>query len=89
MRLDPEDFAALKPLITEVVRATLAELQPSTSSGPPRAYTEAEAAELLGYRPHQLRDERRRGRIRCSYGPRRSPRYTDEQIREYLARQQQ
>jgi hypothetical protein len=65
MRLDPSDIADLRPLITEAVRATLAELQSAEATlGPDRlGYTEREAAALIGVAQHVLRDARLRGEL--------------------------
>ncbi len=48
------------------------------------AYGEAEAARLLSLRHHQLRDERRRGRIKASKGPGKMILYSPENLIEYL-----
>src|SRR5262249_49663228 len=60
--------ASLKPLIASVVEEVLARSQRDNSGLPPDrlAWSEAEAAALLGLAVHVLRDERRRGRIRAS-----------------------
>ncbi len=64
MKLDASDIPALEPIIRAVVVATLAELQADDTKLDGRlAYPEAEAAALLGIRPHVLRDARLRGEI--------------------------
>jgi hypothetical protein len=61
------DPAALRPVIVAVVRETLAALEADRARlGDRLAYSEAEAARLLGLNPHQLRDERLRGRVAAS-----------------------
>lgn len=50
------------------------------------AYSEPEAARLLGLADHQLGDERRRGRIGCSRVVGRQVRYTVRDLSEYLDR---
>jgi hypothetical protein len=60
---------------TEHARATL----------PDRlAFPEAEAAALLGLHAYQLRDERRRGRVRASRGPGGKILYTRQNLLDYL-----
>jgi hypothetical protein len=57
----------LRPVIQLVVAEVLAALEADRATLPDRlAYSEAEAARLLGLHQHQLRDERRRGRIAAS-----------------------
>ena len=60
--LDPAD---LRPLVEAVVSEVLQRLEADRAKIPDGrlAYTEPEAAERLGVRPHQLRDCRRRGEI--------------------------
>jgi len=57
----------LKPVIEEAVRATLEQINHLQGSlGDRMAFTELEAAELLGLPKHSLRDLRLAGRIRAS-----------------------
>ncbi|MBX7073101.1 MAG: helix-turn-helix domain-containing protein [Pirellulales bacterium] len=66
MKLDLE-AEDLRPLIEQVVAAVLDRLRAAeTQAGGRLGYREAEAAELLGLRPHQLRDARRRGEIHAT-----------------------
>lgn len=55
----------LRPVVEAVVAETLATLQAADAAigGHRLAYLEREAAELLGVRPHTLRDARLRGEI--------------------------
>lgn len=78
---------ALRPLIAEVVRETLAQLHADEGrlGDGKLAYSEEEAARLLGLEPHVLRDERRRGRIRASQIVGRRIRYTKDDLMSYLA----
>jgi hypothetical protein len=80
------DTAALRPLIVEVVRETLAQAEAdrATVAGP-LCYSEEEAARLLGIEPHVLRDERRRGRIQASQIACRRVRYLPADLAAYLA----
>ena len=65
MKLDTSDIADLKPLLAEVVRTVLAEVQDADAKLNGRlAYPEAEAAALCGLAKHSLRDCRLRGEIR-------------------------
>src|SRR5262245_42875001 len=83
LTLDP---AALRPLIVEIVGEVVAQLQADRArvAEGRLAYSEPEAAELLGLEPHQLRDERRRGRIAASTVVGRRIRYTREDLLAYL-----
>jgi hypothetical protein len=83
LRIEP---AALGPLIRAVVAETLAATEAARAGLPDKlAFGEAEAARLLSLHPHQLRDERLRGRIEASVGPGRKVLYTREQLLAYLA----
>jgi hypothetical protein len=82
LQLDP---AALRPLIEAVVSETLARLEEARGRLDDRlAFSEEEAARLLGLHPHQLRDERRRGRIQASSIVGRRTRYLREDLLRYL-----
>src|SRR5439155_18936192 len=66
LHLDPQ---ALAPIIRATVSETLAQLEADRQQIPANgqiAFTEEEAARMLGLESHQLRDERRRGRIAAS-----------------------
>jgi hypothetical protein len=79
------DAAALQPLIAAVVQDTLARLEAERARlNGKLAYGEPEAAALLSLEPHQLRDERRRGRITASVGPGRKILYLREDLMQYL-----
>lgn len=58
IELSPDD---LRPLVQQVVAEVLADRPRSAER---LAWTEAEAAELLGLARHQLRDRRLEGRVR-------------------------
>jgi hypothetical protein len=82
LTIDPE---ALRPLIEQTVRAVLARLEADRAQLDGRlAYSESEAAALLGLHAHQLRDERLRGRIQASVGPGRKILYTRQDLMDYL-----
>lgn len=83
MKLDAADLAAFRPLIEEIVRATLAEIQQQNSASL-EVFTEREAAAMLKMTPEQLANQRRLGNIDASRGPRRSVRYTRTQLQRYL-----
>jgi len=79
----------LRDFIKAVVSETLGELE---RAGPPNgriAFSEPEAAALIGLLPHQLRDERLRGRIEASQVVGRRVRYLRADLLEYLARGRQ
>jgi hypothetical protein len=68
-----------------VVREALAQLEAARAAVPERlAYSEQEAARLIGLEPHQLRDERRRGRISASTVVGKRIRYTRDDLVNYL-----
>jgi hypothetical protein len=82
LALDP---AALAPLVRAIVAECLAQLRADEARLTGRiAYSEDEAAALLGLQPHVLRDERRRGRIAASSIVGRRIRYTREHLLDYL-----
>lgn len=82
--VDPETFA---PLIQQVVAATIAKLDEiRVPFGDRLAFDESEAARLLSLEPHQLRDERRRGRIAASRVVNRGVRYLRSDLMAYLLR---
>jgi hypothetical protein len=80
------DAEALRPLVRAVVAEVLAQVEGARASLPDRlAFSEPEAARLLGLAPHQLRDERQRGRITASQVVGRRIRYTRADLEQYLA----
>ncbi len=82
LRIDAED---LKPLVERVVTETLTRLDELRAALPDRvAFSEEEAARLLGLEPHQLRDERRRGRIKASKIVGRRVRYFRADLVQYI-----
>ena len=85
LHIDPE---VLTPIVQRVVTETLSQLEAVRQQIPDigrLAYTEEEAARMLGLASHQLRDERLRGRIGASAIVGRRIRYTPEDLRAYLA----
>jgi hypothetical protein len=77
--------SALTPLIRAVVQETLASMESIRQRVDDRlCYAEPEAAALLGLQPHQLRDERRRGRIKASQIVGRRVRYLKQDLLDYL-----
>jgi excisionase family DNA binding protein len=84
LQLGPD---ALRPLIAEIVAEALRQLEAARARVPDGrlAYSEEEAARLLGLEPHVLRDERRRGRIGASQVVGRRIRYSREDLLGYLA----
>jgi hypothetical protein len=80
------DSEALKPLVAEIVRQVLAELASVRDALPegPLAFTEEQAAEMLGLHPWQLRDARLRGEIHASAITGRRIRYRREDLENYL-----
>ncbi|WP_397569045.1 helix-turn-helix domain-containing protein [Schlesneria sp. T3-172] len=82
--IDPESFA---PVIAAVVAETIAAIQTDEERlGDQIAFSEQKAARLVDMEPHQLRDERLRGRIGASQIVGRRIRYTRSDLLQYLAR---
>ncbi len=82
LKLDAE---ALRPVIEAVVAEVTARLEEDRAKLDGRlAYSEPEAARLLGLQPHQLRDERLRGNIGASAIVGRRIRYTRQDLMDYL-----
>lgn len=80
------DANALRDLVQTVVAETVAALDADkVKLGERLAYSEAEAAELLGLHQHQLRDERNRGRIGASMIVGKRIRYSRQDLLDYLA----
>ncbi len=79
------DIEALEPIIQRVVDATLATVEADRAQvGDRLAYSEAEAARLIGLHVHQLRDERLRGRITASVVVGKRIRYLRGDLLAYL-----
>src|SRR5262245_10696001 len=86
LSVNPDTF---KPLIDAAVAEALErfrqELEQRGLINGRLAVSEPEAAALLGLEPHQLRDERRRGRITASAIVGKRIRYTREDLVGYLS----
>lgn len=77
----------LRPLIKTIVAETLAQLADDEARLTDKlAFDEATAARMLSLQPHQLRDERLRGRITASVIVGRRIRYLRADLLSYLAR---
>jgi hypothetical protein len=84
VHLDVEHFRPLvEAIVAEAVRLLDGDRQ--RLDGDLLAYSEAEAAKLLGLEEHVLRDERRRGRIIASQIVGRRIRYQRGDLLQYLA----
>lgn len=82
LSINPEE---LRPVITAIVAEVLA--QTSALGDARLAFTEPEAAGLLGIKPHALRDARLRQEIRATkIGGRIG--YSRDELLAYLSRQQ-
>ena len=80
------DAAALTPLVRQIVTEAQAALEADrTRLDGQEVYTESEAARWLRLADHQLRDERRRGRIAASRIVGGKIRYTRADLIQYLA----
>ena len=83
LEIDP---SLLEPLIRKIVADTVAELEAGRAQLDDKlAYSEPEAARLLGLQSHQLRDARLAGKIQCSKITGRRIRYMREDLLQYLA----
>ncbi len=81
------DAESLRPVIEAAVAETLARLRDDEAHvGDRMAFDEPTAARLLSLEPHQLRDERLRGRITASTIVGRRIRYQREDLLAYLGR---
>ncbi len=82
------DAGALRDLVADVVRETLAAIEAEHRQvpGDRLAYSESEAARLLGLNVHQLRDERLRGRVAASVVVGKRIRYLRDDLLVYLRR---
>jgi hypothetical protein len=80
------DAEVLRPLVEAVVAEALRQLEADRHrlDGEVLAYSEVDAAKLLGLEEHQLRDERRRGRIGASQIVGRRIRYARSDLLTYL-----
>lgn len=80
------DPAELRPIIEAAVAETLAQIEAERLAiGDRLAINEPEAARLLSLEPHQLRDERLRGRISASIIVGKRVRYSKADLLQYLA----
>ncbi len=81
--LDPDN---LVPLIRRIAQEVCKQFDGGQRrQGAPLAYTEPDAARLLGVKPHVLRDLRLRGQIEASKIGRRIV-YTERSLLEFLER---
>ena len=80
------DADDLRPIIEQVVTETLARVDDDRPGDDRLAYTESEAAAMIGLEQHVLREQRRLGRIEpCAVRPGRRVLYTPASIRAFLA----
>ena len=83
VNFSPDD---LRPLVATIVTEALAQLRTDDAAlGDKLAFSEPVAARLLELEPHQLRDERLRGRIAASQIVGRRIRYQRADLLAYLA----
>ncbi|MBS0208721.1 MAG: helix-turn-helix domain-containing protein [Planctomycetes bacterium] len=80
------DQNELRPIVELVTREVLAGLKLNQPAVERLAYSEAEAARLLGINRHVLRDERRRNRIQASRIVGNRIRYSHDDLTAYLAK---
>ena len=77
----------IRPLVSEIVQATVNQMEAVRAElGDQLAYSESHAARLLGLKPHQLRDERIRGRISSTRIVGGQIRYSRGDLEQYLIR---
>lgn len=82
MQLDAE---TLRPIVAEIVRQVITELGADDGR---IAYSEKEAARMLGLAPHQLRDRRLEGKVKATKIGR-EYRYTRSALIEMLETKQE
>jgi hypothetical protein len=85
IQLDAEGLQALRPLVHAIVAQVLADLGETNGHGSRLAYTEREAAALLGLTGRQLAEQRRAGRVGYSRGPKNTILYSRSDLLAYLA----
>jgi hypothetical protein len=80
------DADKLVPLIRLVIQEVMSQHDAARAMLPEGrlAFSEEEASRLIGLQPHQLRDERLRGRIQASQIVGRRIRYRPEDLVSYL-----
>jgi hypothetical protein len=89
VKLEATDLRELQPVIAAIVRETLEQVSAADKKLNGRlAYTEPEAAQLLGIERHNLRDARLRGELMGSRVGKRILYSTDE-LRRFLTGDQQ
>lgn len=81
------DVEDVRPLVEAAVEEALRRVQQAQDALPEgqMAYHEKEAAPLLGMKWYQLRDERRRGKIRGFKGPGGKVYYSKQDLLAYVA----
>jgi len=85
LQLDAEALQALRPLVRVIVAEVLADIGEANGLGKRLAYTEPEAAALLGLTGRQLAEQRRAGRVGYSRGPKNTILYSKADLLAYLA----
>ncbi len=82
--IDPDSF---EPIVQAIVTETLIQVRAEEARiGDKLAFSEEEAARLIGIEPHVLRDARLRGDISASRIAGRRIRYLRQDLLAYLAR---
>ena len=77
----------IRPMIHEILQTAVEKLEADKAGlGDQLAYSESHAARLLGLKPHQLRDERNRGRVSSSRIVGGQIRYCRDDLLAYLRR---
>lgn len=84
MRIEAKDLDDMRPLLVEIIRQTLAELQPAAAAPHQQVFDEGQAAAYLQMRRHQLRDLRLAKKISFSRGPKGCVRYQLSDLLGYL-----
>lgn len=82
----PISGETLRPLLKAVVAEALSQLSQKTGPADRLAYTESEAAALLGLTGRQLAEQRRARRLGFSRGPKGTILYSKADLLAYLAR---
>lgn len=82
LKIDP---SGLRPLVEMAVEKVFERLGQAVITDGRLAYTEPEAASLLGLTARQLAEQRRAGRLGYSRGPKGSVLYTKADLLAYLS----
>ena len=88
MKIEPADMDAIRPLLIEIIREAVADATPRPAAeNELRVYTEAQAAELLQLKTHNLREARKAGKIAYTRTVGRRIAYSRQDVESFLQRE--